>query len=314
MCPWPNRSIKFSTQQHSVSKHSHHLITSDITIVCITISLASCDSSPSCHCAARVPLPITFPLLFSLLRSSSSFPPLALLFASFIPLVMLCFSHPVCYRFNVFRLQLHDGMRQQIITVVVIIIGLIVTIFMDQLAQYSDSDDEPPTLFPPPPSRLCPAHATAGSADASAAHLFDTAAASGSSLSLSAAAAGTIPISTGPSSFAAVTVRYKCPGCLKTFANTGGVIKHLKSVSDPSSCSYDGEHPKITCPITTVATQVNCMLSAEGQWVIQQPSKVPVSGSPWREIMGYHNSSASVSKASDGNAPALCSINVLLQT
>jgi hypothetical protein len=63
-----------------------------------------------------------------------------------------------------------------------------------------------------------------------------------------------------------------------------------------------------------VATQVNCMLSAEGQWVIQQPSKVPVSGSPWREIMGYHNSSASVSKASDGNAPALCSINVLLQT
>jgi hypothetical protein len=195
-------------------------------------------------------------------------------------------------------------MRQQIITVVVVIIGLITTIFMDQLAKYSDSDDEPRTLPQSPPSRICSAYATDGSTDASAVHSFDIAAAdSGSSLPLSAAAAGTIPLSTGLSSFPAVTVRYKCPGCLKTFANTGGVIKHIKSVSDPNSCSFVVEHPQITCAITTVATKVNCMLSAEGQWVIQQPSKVPVSGIAWREIMGYHNSSASVSKASDGKAP-----------
>ena len=211
----------------------------------------------------------------------------------------------MCSRFNVFRLQLHDGMRQQIITVVVVIIGLIITIFMDQLAQYSDSDDDQLNLPQPPPNRLCPAHATADPLM----HLSDTAAAPGSSLSLSAAAAGTIPISTGPSS-----TRFKCPGCLKTFANTGGVIKHIKTVSNPESCSFDGEHPEVTCAITTVSTKVNCMLSAEGQWVIQQPSKVPVAGIPWREIMGYHNSSASVSKASNGNAPALCSINVLPQT
>ena len=192
----------------------------------------------------------------------------------------------MCSRFNVFRLQLHDGMRQQIITVVVVIIGLIITIFMDQLAQYSDSDDDQLNLPQPPPNRLCPAHATADPLM----HLSDTAAAPGSSLSLSAAAAGTIPISTGPSS-----TRFKCPGFPKTFAKTGGVIKHIKTVSNPESCSFDGEHPEVTCAITTVATKVNCMLSAEGQWVIKQPSKVPVPNVPWREIMGYHHSSSSVS-------------------
>ncbi len=184
---------------------------------------------------------------------------------------------------------------------------MISTTFMEELAQYSDSDDEQLVVPQILPSCPCPASAAAGSADSSAVQSCDVAAASGSSLSSSTAAAGTIPLSKGPSSFAAV--RFKCPGCPKTYANTGGVIKHINTVSDPESCSFDGEHPKVTCAITASATKVNCMLSAEGLWVIQQPPKVSVPGVSWREVMGYHHSSASVSKATCGDALAHCSIN-----
>ena len=58
--PGPKSLHKIAPRNNTVCQH-FHFITSDINIVCITISLASCDSSPSCHRAARVPLPITFP-------------------------------------------------------------------------------------------------------------------------------------------------------------------------------------------------------------------------------------------------------------
>lgn len=190
---------------------------------------------------------------------------------------------------------------------------------MDELAQYSDSDEEQRSLPQPPPSHPCSASAAAGSADSSAATSLAVDAASLATPSPSTAH-GSVGVAPAPGlAYLAATaanssVRYKCPGCTKTYANTAGVIKHIKSVSDPDSGSFDGEHPEITCAITTAATKVNCMLGAEGQWVIQQPSKVPVRGASWREIMGYNDSTASVSKASSGNAPALCSINVLPQT
>ena len=46
--PGPKSLHKIALRNNTVCQH-FHLITSDITIVCITISLASCDSSPSCH-------------------------------------------------------------------------------------------------------------------------------------------------------------------------------------------------------------------------------------------------------------------------
>jgi len=197
---------------------------------------------------------------------------------------------------------------------------------MDELAQYSSDSDEGQRSFPqPPPSHPCSASAAAGSADSSAATSLEVDAAS-LATSLPSTAHGSfgvapslLPVALAPglaslaataANSSAAAVRYKCPGCTKTYANTAGVIKHIKSVSDPRSCSFDENHPDITCAITIAATKVNCMLGAEGQWVIQQPSEVPVCGVSWREIMGYNNSTASVSKASSGNAPAHFSINV----
>jgi hypothetical protein len=188
---------------------------------------------------------------------------------------------------------------------------------MDELAQYSDSDEEQRSLLQPPSSHPYSASAAAGSTDSSAATSLAVDAASLATPSPSTAH-GSVGVAPTPglayhaatAANSSTAVRYKCPGCAKTYANTAGVIKHIKSVSDPGSCSFDGEHLEITCAITTAATKVNCVLGAEGQWVIQQPSKVPVRGVSWREIMGYNNSTASVSKASSGNAPVHCSMNV----
>ena len=105
-----------STQQHSVSTLSHHHLRHHHRLHYHLIRLLRLFTLVPSRCEGATTN--NFPLLFSRLRSFSSFPPLALLFSSFTPLslIMLCFSHSMCYCFNVCRLQLYDGMRQHIFT------------------------------------------------------------------------------------------------------------------------------------------------------------------------------------------------------
>ena len=180
---------------------------------------------------------------------------------------------------------------------------------MEQLALYSDSesDDDQRSLQ----TISSPVAAADVSVASSAANSIAVAAAPLSTLSYSDVASGANALSTGSTSVTAV--RYKCPGCAKTFANTGGVIKHNKSVSDPEGCSFEADHPVISGSITNAGTKVTCTL-VQGLWVIQQPPKCHVSGSgfAWSEVMGYNHSTASVSKASDGDFLAKAEQLVLL--
>lgn len=89
------------------------------------------------------------------------------------------------------------------------------------------------------------------------------------------------------------SVRYLCPWCPNTYADTSGIMNHLKQ----------GAHPEVSnSRILKSETQVNCKLEV-GNWVVCN-SNLDSSTLPRQslsEAMGYGAPNVSVSDAADGS-------------